>query len=224
MAEKSTDCLSDVTAGGGPLYPNAGGRTMTDKALETQKLYREFLLLRFSLLFSIYFILIFNASADPITTPVDPAGTYLATDFFDSAGTPTNVPLSKLNFYSNLPISSQFVGLFANGGLRYGIYPSNVINNSPLGSVFSSNAGFLPSPLLINSGLITTIPSYYIGRSTDIPQDFFVQSGSYSDFAIAKVPKGASSLLFTVNDSHFEDNSSIDLNVTAFTLKDAVDK
>jgi hypothetical protein len=168
------------------------------------------------------------AIADPLTVPVSASGTYLFVDKgppgYDVASPATTISLSQLNFYSNIPIKNQYVGLFAQGSFQYINYPPDFVYNASLGAVFSSSvSGFIAPGSGSNVAPFVSLPTYQANIPTDIPQDFLVPSGGFNNFAAARVPSGASKLSFTVNDSYFSDNTSINLNVTAFTLKDAVD-
>lgn len=154
-----------------------------------------------------------GAPVKTIFIKVDPQGTYL---FVDSSAQPPDLPdaarsptrFSLLALYQDPEVMLQagdligfeLIGAFQNADPMYGGYDGIQtllgLFNSPLGYLF-------PGPMGSASGVVSS-PTYFRNIPTDIPEDFNILPGT---IVYAQVPKYATEILFSPNDSFFADNS-----------------
>jgi Ca2+-binding RTX toxin-like protein len=130
---------------------------------------------------------------------VDPKGTYLATSANDPASAPTTLLLSDLGIQAG-----DVITLSRSGAYQAGVGFSDSITG--LLAVFSGPGGILPAEVFIGA---ISLPQAATQVQTDIAQDFAVFG---SGVTTVKVPVGATSILFSPNDSFFSDNTDPDGN------------
>ncbi len=170
-----------------------------------------------------FFVTVFTGDAlaqvsGPTFIQVNPKGTYLFVEtscFNDQAEEPTSVSLSTLGIAPGMLITLRRKGAFKAG---------DAFNDdqTTLGAVFKGSSGFLfpgagGNQVCENSSscrAFKSIPTACSALTTDIPEDFNVAAQP-----TVEVPNGATEILFTPNDSFWNDNTdpNNDYGVEIFT-------
>jgi len=135
------------------------------------------------------------------TFPVDAQGTYLTTSE-DSPHKPTTIPFQTLALSAGDYIALQEQGAFIPG---QGLAPSNNL----CACFFAGRRAILPADINQQKDVVT-LPAYYGGVPTDIPEDFSVPVDSK---VMVRVPTSSTEIAFTANDAYFADNQSADFRV-----------
>jgi Ca2+-binding RTX toxin-like protein len=125
---------------------------------------------------------------------VDPKGTYLAASANDLASAATTVLLSDLGIQAG-----DLITLSRSGAYQAG--PGFTDTITALLAVFNGPGGLLSPEVFIESA---SLPQAATQLQTDIAQDFAVAGFGVTT---VKVPVGATSIVFSPNDSFFSDNS-----------------
>ncbi|HEY4330141.1 MAG TPA: PEP-CTERM sorting domain-containing protein [Phycisphaerae bacterium] len=148
--------------------------------------------------------------------PVAPTASYLKTDTSDTSASPTIINLSQLSFTVTPGTTLVLQRLGAFGATN--TLPGNVDNKTTLAGVFSSSNSILaPSnlnrvPGALDAGTdFVSEPTFFGPFSTDISQDFLIDSGTYNppvpfSSVIVQVPLGAQYLIVAPTDSFYADN------------------
>jgi len=131
---------------------------------------------------------------------IDPSGTYLATAPEDHPHRPADSAL-----LADLGLApGDVITITRTGAYKAGVN-FNDVNGSML-AVFSDGTSFV-APAVYSH--VTSLPQATTQAATDIPQDFFVMG---SGTTMVQIPVGATTILFSPNDSFFSDNTDPDGN------------
>jgi hypothetical protein len=151
-------------------------------------------------------------NAAEVTIPIDPKATYLLTNQDPQAVDSLAIDLAELGLRAGDHVSLQSQGSFC-------FSVANCANGisvvaPPMIAVFSSSDTLLASNLLhrvpgaIAAGTpVTSLPTFFGGISTDIPEDFIIFHNPYS--SVVTIPDNAQFLFVAVRDSFYGDNGSV---------------
>jgi hypothetical protein len=176
-----------------------------------------------TLLLAIGSVLVLSTTTVAGTIPLDARQTYLLTHNDPLAVDSPVINLASLGLFSGMTIDLYVTGTICYywDGTTCQIGPSIPWS---MAGVFSSSSNLGPfnnlnrvtGALYSNGSPVFTIPTFYDGLQTDVPQDFSIsaiasdQSGPVTQ---VKIPIGAQYLFVTANDSFFGDNYSTDLEL-----------
>ncbi len=143
---------------------------------------------------------------------VDPAASYLFSNFGPAPANAVPIALSSLSF---APTAGQFITITVDG--TYDPYGGGHDTYTLSSGVFSSSSTILPVSNLnrIPGALFTNAPPHVTqpveatGASTDIPQDFLISDNPSDQTSVTvQIPVGANYLFAAVDDSYYPDNTS----------------
>ncbi len=151
---------------------------------------------------------------------VNPRGTYLRTDrdditrIYNNQGRVTRTfrPLgaSSFSLSSRSIMPGDFLQLMSKGEFVFVRNDNSSISRGMLGVFVDSDRSFLNPGEDSDENIGTiSLPSFNSGRSTDIPQDFYIPYNS-DQCVTVQVPENASRILFSANDAFFSDNHDPD--------------
>ena len=130
---------------------------------------------------------------------IDPAGSYLADPSSGDDAPPTQVSLAEIGVQAGQILRFEVVGDFS-------YWQEGNEEEDDIAAVFVDSNGNYVSPDVFPSVYTEDL---WTGSPSDIYEDFELSNGN-GDFTHIRVPNGATSILFSVQDSYFSDNRDFD--------------